>query len=43
MVVHGVLHLLGYDHIKNKDAVIMESLEIKILKQLGFADPYKED
>lgn len=40
LTVHGVLHLLGYDHIIDSDATIMESLEIKILKQLGFEDPY---
>jgi probable rRNA maturation factor len=41
MVVHGMLHLQGYDHIKNDEAEIMEQLEIKILDQLGFDDPYK--
>ncbi len=41
MVVHGMLHLQGYDHIKNDEAEIMEQLEIKILNQLGFANPYK--
>ena len=40
MVVHGCLHLLGYDHQKNREAVEMEALEIKILKQLGFDNPY---
>lgn len=42
MLVHGVLHLLGYDHINNKDASIMESLEIKILSELNYQDPYME-
>jgi probable rRNA maturation factor len=41
LVVHGVLHLAGYDHEKNRDAQVMEPLEIKILKKLGIADPYK--
>jgi probable rRNA maturation factor len=41
LIVHGVLHLLGYDHINDKDAMIMENLEIKILKQLGFENPYE--
>jgi len=40
MVVHGMLHLQGYDHIKNDEAEEMERLEIKILNQLGFANPY---
>lgn len=42
LVVHGVLHLLGFDHIEASEAVEMESLEIKILKGLGISDPYKE-
>ena len=41
MVVHGMLHLQGFDHIRNEDAEEMEQLEIKILNQLGFDDPYK--
>ena len=40
MVVHGVLHLLGYDHETAPDAETMERLEIKILSQLGVDDPY---
>ena len=40
MVVHGSLHLLGYDHIKKQDAVKMEALEVKILAQLGYDNPY---
>ncbi|MFP6837103.1 MAG: rRNA maturation RNase YbeY [Pseudomonadales bacterium] len=42
MVVHGVLHLAGYDHEHNKDAELMEALEIKILERVGVADPYAE-
>ena len=42
MVIHGCLHLLGYDHIDNGEAEVMEALEIKILAGLGFADPYAE-
>ena len=41
MTVHGVLHLLGYDHQDDEAADKMEALETKILKQLGFADPYQ--
>lgn len=40
IVIHGVLHLLGYDHIDDHDALIMKTLEINILKQLGFQNPY---
>ena len=35
-----MLHLAGYDHEKNRDAQVMEPLEVKILKRLGIADPY---
>ncbi|GFZ94030.1 rRNA maturation RNase YbeY [Dyella caseinilytica] len=40
MTVHGVLHLLGYDHIEDDEAEAMESLEKRILAKLGIADPY---
>jgi probable rRNA maturation factor len=40
MVVHGCLHLLGYDHIDDDDAEEMESLEIEILQSLDIANPY---
>lgn len=40
MVVHGVLHLLGFDHENDSDADEMEALEATILNSLGFADPY---
>ena len=40
MLIHGTLHLLGYDHIDPQEATIMESLETKLLIELGFADPY---
>lgn len=41
MVVHGCLHLLGYDHIKDEDADVMEALERDILAGLGYTDPYQ--
>ena len=40
MVVHGILHLRGYDHVHETDAQIMEALEIRVLERLGFPDPY---
>lgn len=42
LMVHGVLHLLGYDHIRDKDATLMEGLETAILGKMGIADPYRE-
>jgi probable rRNA maturation factor len=42
LVVHGVLHLLGYDHEKGKEADTMEEWERKILARLGIADPYAD-
>ena len=43
MVVHGSLHLLGYDHIEDEEAEEMEALERDIMQELGFADPYLND
>ncbi len=40
MVVHGILHLRGYDHRNRRDAAVMENREIRILKELGFTSPY---
>ena len=40
MVVHGVLHLLGYDHINDDEAVVMENKETKILEKMGIKNPY---
>ncbi|HLQ86186.1 MAG TPA: rRNA maturation RNase YbeY [Salinisphaeraceae bacterium] len=41
MMVHGVLHLLGFDHIEDDEAATMEALERRILARLGYADPYQ--
>jgi probable rRNA maturation factor len=41
LVVHGVLHLAGYDHMKAREARAMEKLEIAVLKRLGVANPYE--
>jgi len=43
MVVHGMLHLQGYDHIDDSDAEVMEALEIRLLGQLGFSNPYETE
>lgn len=40
LIVHGLLHLLGYDHETEADAALMEGLEITILETLGLPDPY---
>ncbi|MEP2922270.1 MAG: rRNA maturation RNase YbeY [Sulfitobacter sp.] len=40
LIVHGVLHLLGYDHVQDGDAVLMERLEVEILGNLDIDDPY---
>jgi len=42
MVVHGMLHLYGYDHIEPDEADVMENIEREILGQVGIADPYRE-
>ncbi|MBL0318704.1 MAG: rRNA maturation RNase YbeY [Alphaproteobacteria bacterium] len=42
LVIHGLLHLLGYDHEDNDEAEIMENLEIQILQSQGIANPYEE-
>ncbi len=43
MVIHGVFHLLGYDHIENDEAEEMEKLEIECLTSLGYTNPYIEN
>lgn len=40
ILIHGVLHLLGYDHIKDDEAAIMQAKEIEILAELGYDNPY---
>ncbi|QFU14927.1 rRNA maturation RNase YbeY [Microvirga thermotolerans] len=42
LIVHGVLHLLGYDHEVEEEAEAMEALEVKALATLGIADPYRD-
>ncbi|MGB0170293.1 MAG: rRNA maturation RNase YbeY, partial [Paracoccaceae bacterium] len=42
LLVHSMLHLLGYDHKRDLDATLMEGLEIEILGKLGVNNPYKE-
>jgi len=42
LVVHGFLHILGYDHIEEDEALMMEGLETHILSGLGIADPYAD-
>ncbi len=41
IAIHGTLHLIGYDHIKESEAVEMENLEIKILEKMQIANPYQ--
>jgi probable rRNA maturation factor len=40
-MVHGTLHLLGYDHLDDNDAADMEAREVRALKRLGIANPYE--
>jgi probable rRNA maturation factor len=42
LIVHGLLHLLGFDHINDPDAELMEGLEVEILGKLGLNNPYRE-
>ncbi|WP_420566696.1 rRNA maturation RNase YbeY [Thalassovita sp.] len=42
LVIHATLHLLGYDHIRDKDATLMEGIETEILGKMGIPDPYSE-
>jgi probable rRNA maturation factor len=40
LLIHGILHLLGHDHLNDTEAHLMEGLETRILAQLGYPDPY---
>ena len=42
LVVHGILHLRGHDHLRKTEAERMERMEIRVLRRLGFGDPYSE-
>jgi probable rRNA maturation factor len=41
LIVHGILHLLGYDHIREGDAALMEGTEVRVLDRMGISDPYE--
>lgn len=43
LVIHGCLHLLGYDHLEDEEAEEMESLERELIAELGYPDPYAAD
>ncbi|TMN92468.1 rRNA maturation RNase YbeY [Pseudoalteromonas phenolica] len=43
MTIHGCLHLLGFDHINEQDAIEMEGIEKTLLAELGIDDPYRDD
>lgn len=43
LVIHGCLHVLGYDHVQEAEAIVMETRERELLSKLGFANPYGEE
>ncbi|MBQ0723919.1 MAG: rRNA maturation RNase YbeY [Cycloclasticus sp.] len=43
MVIHGCLHLQGYDHVESEQAMVMENLEIKLLDSIGIGNPYSDN
>ena len=42
LTIHGTLHLLGFDHIEDSDAEVMEAIEVNAMAQLGYPDPYED-
>ena len=40
LMIHGALHLLGFDHVRDQDGTLMEALEVEILEKMGIDDPY---
>jgi probable rRNA maturation factor len=40
ILIHGILHLLGYDHIKDDETLLMQAIEVDLLKELGYVNPY---
>lgn len=42
LIIHGTLHLLGYDHVREEDGDLMEATEVRILARLGLSDPYED-
>lgn len=43
LIVHGMLHLFGYDHIRDRDAALMEGIEVLLLGKMGIANPYMSE
>ena len=43
LIIHAIMHMMGYDHIQDQEALIMESLEIEILQSLNISNPYKNN
>lgn len=43
IIIHGILHLQGFDHLEERDAIVMEEQEIKILKKINITNPYFQE